>query len=232
MNQISDKDKQRVLEFIKLNDLDYNIVDNSINKFHLSAYDGFKFFLFEFENKKVVMSLDPTKKDSSGGPASNAYSYSYYETLTQLLEAVSHYDKSLEKCYWQCVLSDDFSYDTANYNSEWLNDFISDGYVVEESNHYNYLVYENSSYKPLLRSPFNTLHEVSTINQKTYDRIEKLYFEIHPINTMTETYLFKLLCNNENTLKEYINYIVKSKKGLRLFIESVFNDMSLYKVSE
>jgi hypothetical protein len=232
MNQISDKDKQRVLEFIKTNELDYNIVDNDINKFHLLAHDGFQFFLFEFEDKKIIMSLDPNKRDNSGGPAYDAYSYAYYETLTQLLEAISHYDKSLSKCYWQCVMSDDFGYNAENYNAEWLNEFVNEGFAVEEATHYNYITYENSSYKPLLRSPFNTLHEVSPINHKSYDRIEKLYFEIHPIDTANETYLFKLLCNNESVFKEYINYIVTTKKGLKLFIETVFNDMKPYRVAD
>ena len=83
-----------------------------------------------------------------------------------------------------------------------------------------------------MKSPYNTIHEVSPINQETYAVVEKLYFEIHPISCLEkrESYLLKLLINNEEVFKEYVNYIVLSKKGLKLLIENIFNSVEKFKI--
>ena len=81
-------------------------------------------------------------------------------------------------------------------------------------------------------SPFNTLHEVSAFNNLQLEKIDKLYFEVHPISCVKkrESYLVKLLCNNDNTFKEYINYKVYKEKGLKLMLNTLFNDMEKYKL--
>lgn len=60
-----------------------------------------------------------------------------------------------------------------------------------------------------------------------YTKVDKLYFEIHPISCQpgNESYLVKLLCNNEEVLKEFINYIVSRKKGLKLLIKTIFDEI-------
>lgn len=234
MEQISSNEKERIAQFIKDNELDYQIVDNDINKFHVVAHDGFKFFPFNYNEQKLLMTLDPDKKDQFGAPSYNAYTYTQYENLTKFLEFISHYDKSLNKVYWYNIPADDLSYDTQSYNPEWFNDFIKEGFVIDEAVHYKYLSYTNNSYRPKLRSPFNTLHEVSPINSMTYETVNKLNFEIHPVTTKEEkeTYLVKLLSNNDEVLKEYINWVVVSRKGLRLFLETLFVDMKRFKVNE
>jgi hypothetical protein len=111
-------------------------------------------------------------------------------------------------------------------------DIISDGYQVSEVNGYDYITYTNDNYKPEIISPFNILHEVSTINNKVATKLDKLYFEIHPISckAKNESYFFKLSANNEDVLKEYINYVVVKKRGLKILLQSLFKEMDLFKI--
>jgi hypothetical protein len=37
-------------------------------------------------------------------------------------------------------------------------------------------------------------------------------------------------CNNDNIFKEYINYKVYKEKGLKIMLDSLFNDMEKYKL--
>ena len=64
--------------------------------------------------------------------------------------------------------------------------------------------------------------------------MDKLYLEIHPICVLegSESYLVKILINNEEIMKEYINYIVRRKKGLRLFLENLFTNKNQYVMFE
>ena len=89
------------------------------------------------------------------------------------------------------------------------------------------LIYEDFSVQPNLKSPFNTLHEVSEINQLVYEKVDKLYFEIHPksLQKRNEKFLFKLLINNEEIFKEYASFDVIRKRGLKLLIESIFKSI-------
>jgi hypothetical protein len=60
--------------------------------------------------------------------------------------------------------------------------------------------------------------------------MDRLYVEIHPISLKekNESYLIKILINNEPVLKEYINYRVFKKKGLNLFLEELLNNKNQY----
>jgi hypothetical protein len=118
------------------------------------------------------------------------------------------------------------------YNEDWWDDFVIPGKNLQERQDFNYITYENYDYRPMLKSPTNTLHEVSPINELTLTEVEKLYFEIHPVSCQenNERYIFKLLCNNDKIFKEYINYLVFKKKGVRLLVEQLFKDMEQFKV--
>lgn len=233
MEELNQSDKERLLEFIKQNDLDFITVENVINKFHLVSYDKLRFFIHPYQGQYVVIKYDP-KKDKEGPSGSTAYEYYYFQNLQQVLEQLSFYDKSLHKTYWYPTMdSIEIGFDSINHIDDWYEEFKGDGdkWGVEDCDTYKYLTYDDDSYKPQIRSPFNTLHEVSPINSEQLTEVGKLNFEIHPISCSPgeERYYFKLCSNNEEVLKEYINYIIKSKKGLNMFLETIFKEMEKFK---
>jgi hypothetical protein len=65
------------------------------------------------------------------------------------------------------------------------------------------------------------------INDLRYEEVNKLYFEIHPksLQKRNESFLFKLLINNDETFKEYASFNVRRKKGLKILIESIFESI-------
>jgi hypothetical protein len=67
---------------------------------------------------------------------------------------------------------------------------------------------------------------------KKPEKIDKLYFEIHPVSTLEgrESYMLKILCNNEEIMKEYVTYRVIKRKGLRLLMESIFSEAEKFKL--
>jgi len=232
MLQINENDKSRLIQFIDENDLDYTPIDNGISKFSIVAHDGIVFYLYD-HNESYILAMYDKNKDRPGDPGSMPYEYFQFQSLTQILEQLSHYDKSIHKIYWYPTNNSiEVPFDANSYNEEWVSEFISDDHWrVESSDLYKYLVYENSDYKPELISPFNTLHEVSMINSKEYAKVDKLYFEIHPISCSrkNESYFLKLSCNNEEVLKEYINYNIIKKRGLKLFLDDMFTNMSRFR---
>jgi hypothetical protein len=233
MLEICDNDKTRLLEFIKENDLDYDYnSDDQIRKFKVIAHDGIHFSFYKNNEDYVIVKYD-SKKDN-GNPGATVYEYYTFQNLPQVLEQLSFYDKSLSKSYWEFIPNTlEIGFDKTNYNESWCDEFMSDEFWnSEESSSYKSIVYSNPNYKPELKSPYNTIHEVSTINTETFTEIDKLYFEIHPISCSEkrESYLLKLLCNNEETLKEYINYKVYSKKGLKLLVGNIFGSLSAFKI--
>jgi len=224
------QDKERIKQFIKDNDLDYNIVDESISRYHIVAYDGTKFHFENNNNNWVLVKYDP-KKDDIFNVGSQAFEYLQFKTLTQILEQLLYHDNSISKTYWN-LINDSMEIGVSNYSDGWYNDLIKDNHwILEDMNTYKIVTYTNSDYKPELKSPLNTIHEISPINELTYTKCEKLYFEIHPVNLLegSETYLVKLLCNNDEIFKEYINYMTFKKKGLKMFLEVMFNDMTRFK---
>lgn len=226
MIEINKEEKDRLISFIESNDLDYSVSNNDIFKFSLSSLDKKKFFFYKVEEKYIVMMYD-VNKDNDNNIMENAYEYFEFNNITQILEQLTLYDNNLEKVYWSYCDGIDSNFIKDNYNDNWSDEFLKENYKIEDNISYKYLVYENKDLKPKLLSPYNTLHEVSFINSKEFTTVEKLYFEIHPESCVnkSESYILKLLCNNDDVLKEYINYRVNTKKGLKLLIESIFKQL-------
>lgn len=239
MMEIEKSDKERLISFIESNDLDYEISESPIFKFSITAADRMKFFFYKTDEKYVVTKYDSSKDKrldevDDTGEAELPYEYFEFKNFTQVLEQLSLYDRQIIKEYWTLCNGIDFNFKIENYDSKWADDIISESYELKEYDNYHYLIYENEQYKPHLTSPYNTLHEVSPLNKRSYTVMEKLYFEIHPESCIkkSESYILKLLCNNEDVLKEYINYRVSTKKGLKLLIESIFNASAPFKNNE
>jgi len=235
MEQISSNDKERLLQFIEENELDYKIEDGGIKKFNVIAVDGIRFFFYIVEGEYVIVKYD-SGKDKDGQPGLTPYQYFKFKTLPQVLEQLNHYDESIPKEYWYPTAnSTEIGFDKNGYIDDWYNDFKPDDEFsnVEQIDDYSYLAYSNPNYNPQIKSPFNTIHEVSPLNQleDSYTEVNKLYFEIHPISCTKgdEKYLLKLLSNNEEVLKEYVNYIVTKKKGLKMLIDSIFDSVKIFK---
>lgn len=229
---MNESDKKRITQFIQDNELDFNIVDNPISRFHIIDYDGNKFH-FEFYNENwVLVKYDP-KKDDIFNTGSVPFEYFQFKTLSSLLEVLVNHDRSIMKTHWN-LIQDSIEIGVHNYIDDWYNGIIEgNNWKIEDMETYKIISYTNELYKPQLKHPLNTLHEVSPINSLSYTTCEKLYFEIHPVNLLegNESYLVKLLCNNDDIFKEYINYISYKKKGLKLFLETIFKDMERFKIN-
>lgn len=230
MEVINEQNKQRLIEFIELNDLDYNTIDNGLTRFHLVAEDGIKFTIYENDNMFTISKYDSNK--DTGKPGEQPFEYYQFKTFSEVMEQLKFYDNNLLKTYWKPTLeSIEIGFDKNNHIEDWYSKFITDEfYRVEESFNYKYIVYENNGYSPELISSFNTLHEVSDFNEMELTKVDKLYFEIHPISCLqkNESYYVKIQCNNEEVLKDYMNYFVYKEKGLNKFIESLFNETSKF----
>jgi hypothetical protein len=228
MIDISKNEIIRISDFIIYNDLDYDIINNGIIRYHIKSFDNMVFYFYKYESNYILVRYDKTK---DGKPGQQAYEYYQFQNLQQILEQLKIYDDNIYKQWWYPTTnSTEIGFDSTNYNDDWLKDFKEENEywsVKSEEDKYKYLTYNNSNIKPYLKSPFNTLHEVSPINDIIYTKVEKLYFEIHPISCEPgrESYLLKLLCNNEEVLKEFINYIISKKKGLKLLIDNIFRDI-------
>jgi hypothetical protein len=221
---LSENNKTRIKEFIEGNDLDYTITDNDISRYQLISYDGVTYYIQESDGNFILI-----KQSIVNG--SEKFDYLQYESLNKLLETLSIYDKQLEKIYWTIIMSDaEYGVDSQSYNEDWYSNIINEYYTIEERDPYKYLYYENFNYKPEIKSPHNTLHEVSPINSLSYNKLERLYFEIHPVSCKNERYILKLLHNDDEIFKEYINYYVWTEKGLNKLIESIFTEMERFKL--
>jgi hypothetical protein len=232
MEVINEQNKQRLIEYIELNDLDYIPVDNGLTRFHILSEDKVTFTIYNSESQFLVSKYDG-KKDN-GRPGEQPFEYYQFKTFSEVLEQLKFYDDNLYKVYWQPTLeSIEIGFDKNNHIEDWYSKYIKDEfYAVEETLNYKYIVYENKNYSPELISPFNTLHEVSDFNSMELTKVDRLYFEIHPVSCAkkNESYYVKVQCNNEEVLKDYINYFVYKEKGLKMFIEGLFNDMSKFKM--
>lgn len=226
MIEINKSDIDRISTFIIDNELDYDIIDNGIIRYHIKSYDDMVFYFYNYNDNFVIVKYDKTK---DGKPGQQAYEYYQFVNLQQVLQELKIYDESLYKQWWYPTInSAEIGFNKEGYNDNWIDEFKSDEFwSVDSCDGYSYLVYNNPDVSPNIKSPFNTLHEVSPINDIKLTKVNKLYFEIHPISCQScnESYLLKLLCNNEEVLKEFINYIVSKKRGLKLLINTIFKEI-------
>ena len=230
MEVINEKNIKRLIEYIELNDLDYTTVNNGLTRFHITSENMVTFTIYNSEDQFLVTKYDGNK--DTGKPGEQPFEYYQFKTFSEVLEQLKYYDDNLYKVYWQPTLeSIEIGFDKDNHIEDWYSKYIIDEhYIIEETFNYKYIVYENKNYSPELISPFNTLHEVSDFNQMELTKVDRLYFEIHPVSCAkkNESYYVKIQCNNEEVLKDYINYFVYKEKGLKMFIEGLFNDMSKF----
>ena len=231
MNQLNNLNKKRLLNFIKENDLDYTLFDDGIGKFKIISYDNLEFHPYEFNEEYILVKYDK-EKDKPGNLSSSVYGYFNFKSISALLEALKVHDDSLHKVWYYPILnSAEIGFDKSSYNENWYVDLINEDYSIESDNHSNYIVYNNKDYKPVIKSPYYTLHEVSDINDEYISTVDSLNFEIHPISCQegNESYLFKLRYNNEEVLTEYINWMIVRKKGLKIFLKNLFESMQPFK---
>ena len=219
--EIQEKHKERLKKFIVDNDLDYQVVENGISRFHIRSYDGKTLTFYESQGKFILVEYDKDLDDAE----KPAFKYHNFPTLSKMMESLSQYDHQLNKVYWQPIM-DITLYGIKDVEENWYENIVEGSIYDDQS---KTIIYEDRSYSPVLRSPFNTLHEVSPINTMHLEKLNKLYFEIHPISCNEERYLARVLCNNDEKFKEYINFYIWSKKGLKKFVEKLFNDMQQFK---
>ena len=231
MINIDENDKNRICQFIHYNDLDYTIIDDEILKFRIISNDNISFSFYKYDESYIVVKYDKSK-DVVNDPTSQAYQYFNFKTISQLLEQLKYYDENLPKKYWEVTTnSAEIGFDKSSYKEDWFEEFSKDveyTTIEDDDSGYKYLTYNNPKKSPKMKSPYNTLHQVSDINyeEDSYIKVSKLYFEIHPISCQegNEKYLLKLLSNNEEVLKEFINYIVTKKKGLNNLISEILKN--------
>lgn len=233
MKDICELDKERVRGFILKNDLDFKIVDDKILKFKIISEDGIHFSFHIYNEKYILVKYNPEKdKDNV---FETPYEYYEFKTLVDALTQLKYYDDNIPKSFWEVTTnSAEIPFKSNSYKDDWYDEFKRDAeYTKIESddfNNYKYVTYNNPNYSPNIKSPHNTLSDVSYINtdDQAITKVDTLYYEIHPISCEdgSESYLFKLLANNEETLKEFINYIVYKKKGLSLLLKDIFNNIS------
>ena len=234
--KLSEGELKRLLDHIEQEDLDYQYVDNGVFRPFLLAYDGTKYFLSKNEGRIVLTHYDP-KKDKIG--TNGAYEHTVHPNLMQVLEAITIRDKSLYKCYWELTSNSiEVPFDAANYDERWHEEFSeSEGYTKEKDSLCTYVVFESEDYAPEIKSPWNTVGldpYGGLIHESVPNRLTKLRFEIHPVGTAPgrETYLFKVLCNDDEKFPEHICYKVIGKKGLRLIRQTVFSEMEQFKTNK
>jgi hypothetical protein len=214
MEVISGIEKQRLVDFILDNNLDYIINDNGLIRFNIISYDKIVFYFYKYNNQYVIAKNIPI------GDKAKEFEYFYFTTLSQVLEQLLHYDNSITKTYWEiCHNIIEIGFVKQKYDTNWYSEFIKDEYYsTEDCGEYKAIIYDNTNYKPIIKSSYDINNDYPpTI-------INKLYFEVHPI-ICDETYLFKILSNNEESLKDYNSYIVYGKKGLNMFLNNLFNTL-------
>lgn len=219
--KIKDSDKKRIIEYIKENELDYKTSDGPIFRFHLISEDDYIFQICEHNDEYVVIKSD--KKHSK-------FEYYYYKNLQQVMEQLAFYDNNLTKIWWHLLdgirrpSSINIPFIKEGYSEDWLKDFpINKNWQYSETEQYKFLVFEKKTHIKII-SPHDKYGEYPP-----YD-LYKLYMEVHPISVKEgdESFFVKILINNEEIMKEYINYRVYRKKGLKEFFKHFFNNKNEY----
>jgi hypothetical protein len=222
---LNDKDKNKVIQFVDDNELDYHIIDD--DKFKLIASNSIVFTIGKYQDNYVVIKYN--QELDTGDPINIPYEYYNFNNLNDVLIQFKNYDNGITKTYF-IPISNVLDISIGKIDDGWYNDLnLDNNWKVSMDDLGEYVYYENSNVKPKVKSPFNTLHEVSEINDIRYETIDKLYLELHSIGD--DTYLGKILCNNEEIMKEYVNYIIYSKVGIKKFLESIF-DSNITKIVE
>lgn len=227
MVELEKEEIKRISDFIEENDLFLNYSEGELFRFKVFSDDGMTFQFFKMNDGYIVSKYDKNK-DIPGVP-SDPYQYFNFKNIQQILEQLKLYDDQIPRTLWMPTTNTiDFNYDNTIFESNWAKDFITnEKWSERKDGEFPILIYEDFSVQPNLKSPFNTLHEVSEINQLVYEKVDKLYFEIHPksLQKRNEKFLFKLLINNEEIFKEYASFDVIRKRGLKLLIESIFKSI-------
>jgi hypothetical protein len=227
MVELEKEEIKRITDFIEENDLFLNYSEGELFRFKVFSDDEMTFQFFKINDGYVVSKYDKNK-DILGVP-SDPYQYFNFKNIPQILEQLKLYDEQIPRTLWVPTTNTiDFNHDQTIFESNWTKDFIvNEKWSERKDGEFPILVYEDISVQPNLKSPFNTLHEVSEFNQLVYEKVNKLYFEIHPksLQKRNEKFLFKLLINNEEIFKEYASFDVIRKKGLKLLIESIFKSI-------
>lgn len=233
---ISESEKQRIFQFVDELELDYDIIDNGIAKPALEAADGMRFHFHKNGDEYVVAKYDKSK-DREG--TSGAYQFYQFKSIQQIMEQLKIYDEAIPKTYWTPTANSiDFPFDKDSYSEDWHSWIDKDpSWKIEEDAHCKYLSYESDEYQPEIKSPFNTVGDDAwggMLHESRPTKVEKLSFEIYPLcgRPKRESYMVRLLCNNEEVLKEYVTYIAYRKKGLRLLMESIFSEAKKFKKSK
>jgi hypothetical protein len=233
MTIINNKDKKRIIDFILTSDLDYQVSDGEVLRFHLVSEDRKLFYFYTIEGKYLLYKVDP---ESAIKPDNiSAHQYFKYDNLQQVMEQLAYYDNSLYKSYWSILdghgmPSENIQFFKEKYDEKWFKDYFRrENWRIESEDNYKYLVYEEKR-KCKVISPHNELHLYSPINEYSPFEMDRLYFEIHPISceNRNESYYIKILINNEEIMKEYIKYMVVKKKGLKIFLEELMNNKNIY----
>lgn len=214
--------KESIRDFIEINDLNYEVIDDVINDFKILAEDGI-IFSFVLHEEEVIIIKYNSEKDNKFGETT--HEYFNFKTLSSALEQLKYYDEQIPRKYYETTLNSiEIGFNKIGYDEKWYEklDINVENLSIIEDEQYKYLVYENDKLYPKMIDSAYTLHEVSYLNSHINIDVNKLYFEIHPICCLSGKYNLKLLKNNEVVLKEYINYITYGKKGLGKLISDIF----------
>jgi hypothetical protein len=232
--KLSESDQKKIKDFINENDLSYTINEEGIFRFFISV-DSIMIQFYKYNEEYVVVTTDTKDKDLF---KPNKFNYLRLKNMQQVLEQIAFFGKYVEKNtqWWQILdgigrpSSVDMTFIKEDYTDDWSNDFIKNtNWKIVDDEQYKYLTFEKKMNVKAI-SPHNTLHEVSLFNTYRPAELDKLYLEIHPlcVKEKKESYYVKILINKDEIMKEWINYRVLYKKGLKLFLEELFNNKNQY----
>lgn len=226
MDSLTEKEIEQTIDFINQNELDYIIINNGISRFQLFATDG---CIFQFIINDGKLYISKTHKDKKPSDP-DQFEYTPFDSLNKALKFLAEYDNSIVKTYWRVVYNiTEYVCKKENYVDDWFKFIPMDmNYSVNNVDSgyeegFKYLIYRNDEYKPKLSTPQNQLSVLNTLNE--------LYFEIHPLvcTKGSESYIFRLDCNGDDRFKEFVNYVIDTQKGMKLFLETLFNDVKQFK---
>lgn len=232
--KISKQDQNKIINYINDNNLSFIINEEGLFRFFISSMDGYMFQFYKNNEDYVVVSTD---LKNTNPLESKKFNYIQYKNMQQVLEQLSFYSSQMDSNFQWWEILDGIGEPYANiqfikedYTDNWTNDFIKDdNWKIVDDSQYKYISFSKEMSISAI-SPHNRLHQTSIMYDYNPDKLDKLYFEIHPICTKEhkESYVVKILINKEEILKEWINYRIFHKKGLNLFLEELFSNKNSY----